>query len=102
MATHPVPRGILKRTCFRLADWHRLKRTPGVDLDEMYNTMASASPMVVDECVNELFSLMRDEASRRNMKVQDLERELEEAAVSQGWPSSTGLLPWESSGRRSV
>jgi hypothetical protein len=99
MATHPVPRGILKRTCFRLADWHRLKRTPGVDIDEMYNVMSAASPLLVDECVHELFRLMGEDASRRNKRVQDIERELEEAAVAQGWPSATGVLPWESSRR---
>jgi hypothetical protein len=94
-------RKFLQKTCWRLIDWYRHTGQP-IDVEDFYATMADPDHRVVDQCIIELMSSMKGEAARRGVKVAVLEEELEARAESEGWPSATGVLPWETPNQRTV
>jgi hypothetical protein len=94
-------RKYLQKTCWRLIDWYRHTGQP-IDVEDFYATMTDPNYKVIDQCVIELTTSMKQEAVRRGVKVAELEEELEARAETEGWPSATGVLPWETPGKRTV
>lgn len=87
-----TPPQLLKRTCWKYADFMILYR--GADRRELYTVFSGrVDPGLIEQCWIDLGDEIHREARARGMKEKDVTAELEARAKAEGLPSATGKEP---------